>query len=68
MALHLVYLLCLWFTASLAQNADPFSVEKDILFPKDTTYNAMTSPQVIFALQDLDPAPEQFQSFSWEMY
>jgi hypothetical protein len=28
----------------------------------------MTSPQVIFALQDLDPALEQFQSFSREMY
>jgi hypothetical protein len=34
---RLVYLLCLWFAASLAQNADPFSVEIDIFFPKNTT-------------------------------
>ncbi|KFZ00172.1 hypothetical protein V498_00227 [Pseudogymnoascus sp. VKM F-4517 (FW-2822)] len=54
-----IILSCFWLRAAIAASADlsnPVGIEVDVLFPRNTTYNNMTTPPIVFALQNASTA------------
>jgi hypothetical protein len=46
---------------------EQLSLEINVPFPMNKTYNAMRRPQVVFVLQDLIDAVDNVDYFQWEM-
>lgn len=54
-----VLLPCFWLQASIAATADlsnPVGIEVDVLFLRNTTYSNITTPSIVFALQNASTA------------
>ncbi|PKY09394.1 hypothetical protein P168DRAFT_324358 [Aspergillus campestris IBT 28561] len=63
-----ITLLTLGATAALASASNPARIEIDLVFPKGkTTYNNMTVPPVVFALQNAPTAKVFDYQINWEI-
>ncbi|CAG8886885.1 unnamed protein product [Penicillium egyptiacum] len=65
-----ILLLCFWIRASVAATADlsnPAGIELDVVFPRNTTYNNMTTPPIVFALQNAPTAVFFEYRLDWKL-
>ncbi|KAJ5278354.1 hypothetical protein N7524_004507 [Penicillium chrysogenum] len=65
-----ILLLCFGFRAAVAATPDlsnPVGIELDVVFPRNTTYNNMTTPPIVFALQNAPTAVFFEYRLDWEL-
>lgn len=65
-----ILLLCSGLRAAVAatpESSNPVGIELDVVFPRNTTYNNMTTPPIVFALQNAPTAVFFEYRLDWEL-